>query len=318
MPPSTSSSRLVVEQCTCLGTGLANDKCILRHIIIGHSDQDSLRTTSQAFLECLDRLNHHDRLYSTCKEIINTCLAAILAKNCQSEVAMWDESSWRYGNIDLQKISMVESQTPDTLDEAVHLPSTDFSLMPQPSALQGIYCQLRGQGHGLLSQESIGVAGTPAEGTDLSLDQLFPGMVSYIRGLPFTYHVRLDILLSGTSGCVSDKLGVQPFHPPPPQHGVCSEGRSLYGSSTSQRQELHASVAPGELSYEFTDSSQEKVKCTWPRCSRVIRKDNYTRHVNETHLKRVDAVCAHCERTFSRKYTKKKHEFTCHSRSKSL
>jgi len=244
MPPSISSSRLVVEQCTCLKTSLANDRCILHHSTIGHSDQDTLRTTSQAFLECLDRHDHHGRLYSTCKEIISTCLAAILTNNYQSEVAMWDEGPWKYGNIGLREISVVESETPDTLDEAIHLPSTDFSLMSQPSAPQDICCQLRGQGYGLLLQESVGVTSTPAEGTDPPLD----------------LHVRLDFLLFGT------------------QHDACSEGQTLYGSSTNQHQELHVPVAPGELSYEFTDGGQDKVKCTWPRCSRLIRKDNVKGH----------------------------------------
>jgi hypothetical protein len=117
--------------------------------------------------------------------------------------------------------------------------------------------------------------------------------------------VRLDFLPFGTSSSVTDEVGVQPFHLSAPQHGTYSEGQTLSGPSTSRYQESHIPVV---------QDSQESVKCTWPGCSRVVRKDGYNRHVDETHLRKVKAVCARCGRAFSRIYMKKNHELTCRGR----
>ncbi|KAG1824478.1 uncharacterized protein BJ212DRAFT_1320453 [Suillus subaureus] len=45
----------------------------------------------------------------------------------------------------------------------------------------------------------------------------------------------------------------------------------------------------------------------WSGCSSVIRKDNYTRHVNEVHKRQFKAVCTACGKEFLRPYMKKTH-----------
>ncbi|KAJ8587744.1 hypothetical protein M405DRAFT_821047, partial [Rhizopogon salebrosus TDB-379] len=96
-------------------------------------------------------------------------------------------------------------------------------------------------------------------------------------------------------------MDAQPFdfYPSEPQHGTCPQTTS--GSSISH-QESHVPVAQGD---------QESVKCTWSGCSRVVKKGSYTRHVNETHLRKAKAVCARCGRVFLRTYTRNNHELTC-------
>ncbi|KAJ8594786.1 hypothetical protein M405DRAFT_450192 [Rhizopogon salebrosus TDB-379] len=284
VPPSTSHPKPAVEQCTSL-TGPTNDKCMLHHSsIIGHgsSDKDLLRSLSQALLECLDRHDHHDRLNSAIKRITRICLAEILVK-CQPEVALLDEDPWKYGNIDFQAISVVKSHTPVALNGAIHLPSTDIPLMSQPS-----------QEYSFLLQGSVGINDTLPEGTDPPLGQQFAGRVSRTRNLSFAYHSQLDFFHFGTSGPAA-----QSFHSSAPQHRY-SEAQTLSCPSTNRQP--HLPVA---------QSIQEKVECIWQGCSRVVRKDSYTRHVNETHLRKVKAVCARCERAFPRMYLKKNHELTC-------
>ncbi|OAX39867.1 hypothetical protein K503DRAFT_865098 [Rhizopogon vinicolor AM-OR11-026] len=61
----------------------------------------------------------------------------------------------------------------------------------------------------------------------------------------------------------------------------------------------------------FTQSCKKKVQCTWPGCSKTIRKDGRIRHVNEIHLRAVKGVCARCGREFQRTYLKRKHELAC-------
>jgi hypothetical protein len=104
----------------------------------------------------------------------------------------------------------------------------------------------------------------------------------------------------------SHEMDAQPFdfYPSTPQPGTCPEWQTLSGSSISH-QESHVPVAQGD---------QEKVKCTWSGCSRVVKKGSYTRHVNEMHLRKVKAVCARCGRAFPRTYMKKNHELTCRGR----
>ncbi|KAJ8594769.1 hypothetical protein M405DRAFT_808420 [Rhizopogon salebrosus TDB-379] len=99
-------------------------------------------------------------------------------------------------------------------------------------------------------------------------------------------------------------MDAQPFnfYPSTPQHGTYSEWQTLSDSSASY-QESHIPVAQGD---------QEKVKCTWSGCLRVVKKNSYTRHVDEIHLRKVKALCARCGRAFPRMYMKKNHELTCH------
>ncbi|KAG1728720.1 uncharacterized protein EDB91DRAFT_1253317 [Suillus paluster] len=73
---------------------------------------------------------------------------------------------------------------------------------------------------------------------------------------------------------------------------------------------LPGMYSEGQTSSDSSDSvhtSQGKVKCTWPGCSRFLKKDNHTRHMNETHLRKVKAVCASCGKGFPRSYMKKEH-----------
>ncbi|OJA18305.1 hypothetical protein AZE42_07736 [Rhizopogon vesiculosus] len=162
--PSTSSSQPIVERYTCL----INDRGMMGSTLgHAHNDQDSLTSTSQAFLECLDRHGHHGRLNSAYERIIRICLAGILA-NRRSEATMLNEGPWEYHNTDLQTTSGVKPQTPVALDEAMSMSSTDFSIPPLPSTLW------HPQEYGHLSQESVGVTGTQSEETDPALGQLFP------------------------------------------------------------------------------------------------------------------------------------------------
>jgi hypothetical protein len=179
-PSSISSSQPVVEQ----SASLTNDRCMLYHSTIGHehSGQGSLRSTAQAFLDCLDRHDHHDRLNTAIEGITRMCLAEILA-NCQPEAAMWNEGPWKYGNIDLQVVSGIKPQTPVALN---HVPSTNFTPMSQSSTFQHLQGQLPGQEYGLLSQESVRVTSILPEGTD---PPLFPGRISHIHRTFLAYHV---------------------------------------------------------------------------------------------------------------------------------
>jgi hypothetical protein len=250
---------------------------------------DSLISTSQSFLECLDRHDHHCIPNSTYKGIIRICLAEILA-NCQSEVAMRHEDPRKYNIADLQATSRGMLQTPNG---AAHPSSTDFTHLSQQLVPQHLRGQSPGQENEFLSRESVRITSTRLEGTDPPLSQYFPGTPSYIRSLSFTYHMRLDF---------TSELGVEPSSS---QHGTCSEGQALSGTSTSFHQELREPVV---------QCDQEKVKCTWPGCPSVVVKNGYTRHVNETHLRKVKAVCARCEKTFPRTYMRKNHERTCRGR----
>lgn len=295
-PSSTSSFQPVVERCTI------NDRCMLNHSTLehGHSNQDSLRSTAQAFLECLDRHDHHSRLNSAIDRITRICLAEILA-SCQPEV----EDPLKYSNIDLQAISGVKLQTPVAHNEVIHPSSTDPPLLPQLSALQHLQGQLPGQGSGFLSQGSVGVTSTLPEGINPPPEQRFPGRVSCINRLSFVYHVRLDFFPFGTSYPVSYEPSARPLHSSVHHYSTYAEGQAFSGPSTSHHQEPHLHVTRG---------SQEKVKCGWTGCSSVIKKDSLTRHVTEIHLRKVKHTCDRCGRAFMRTYDKKNHEPTCRGR----
>ncbi|KAG1728711.1 uncharacterized protein EDB91DRAFT_1085956 [Suillus paluster] len=82
-------------------------------------------------------------------------------------------------------------------------------------------------------------------------------------------------------------------NPSLPQDDTYSEGQTLADSS--------------KLLLPSAQSSQEKVMCSWPGCSRLIKKENRTRHVNEMHWRKVKAVCAGCGKEFARPYMKRDH-----------
>ncbi|KAG2743310.1 hypothetical protein P692DRAFT_20747927, partial [Suillus brevipes Sb2] len=85
-----------------------------------------------------------------------------------------------------------------------------------------------------------------------------------------------------------------------PQHGTYSEGETFPGASSRLKQQLPLPIEQG---------SQDEVQCTWPGCSKLVKKASRTRHVNETHLRMVKTVCASCGKGFARSYMKKYH--TC-------
>ncbi|KAJ8580372.1 kinase-like protein [Rhizopogon salebrosus TDB-379] len=89
-----------------------------------------------------------------------------------------------------------------------------------------------------LTQASIRVTNTLLEGTYPSLDQHFTDF-------------------SDTSGSIRSELGTQPFDLLP-QHGTFSEGQTSSGSLTPNLSVLSA--------------HRERVQCTWPGCSVVIKK----------------------------------------------
>ncbi|KAG2066355.1 hypothetical protein BDR04DRAFT_1106777 [Suillus decipiens] len=115
--------------------------------------------------------------------------------------------------------------------------------------------------------------------------------------------VQPALLLSDASGFISYKLGVPDFLPENDVYSN-SDGKTLPESS-ARHDQPHFSITQG---------SQEKVKCTWPGCSRAVKKDNLTRHVNEMHHRKVKAICTGCRKGFVRPYMLKGH--VCQAKSR--
>ncbi|KAG1722329.1 uncharacterized protein EDB91DRAFT_214341 [Suillus paluster] len=80
----------------------------------------------------------------------------------------------------------------------------------------------------------------------------------------------------------------QPF---PPQHSKYPGGRPCL---TPQNRSIPKRRAA-------------KTKQCAPGCSRLVKKENRTCHVNEIHRRKVKAVCADCGKGFTRSYMKKDH-----------
>lgn len=132
--------------------------------------------------------------------------------------------------------------------------------------------------YGSLLQPSVGVISSPPEGADL--------------------HEKIEPLLPSASGSVSYELGTQPFQKFLPEDDTCSEGQTLSDPSVRHHQQLCLPVVQDD---------EDKVRCMWSGCSSVIKKDNYTRHVNEVHKRQFKAVCTICRKEFLRPYMKKTH-----------
>ncbi|KAG1763385.1 hypothetical protein EDD22DRAFT_969439 [Suillus occidentalis] len=96
-------------------------------------------------------------------------------------------------------------------------------------------------------------------------------------------------------GVVSYEFGVAEF---PPNYGTYSDAEMLPESSARHDQQPRFSIEQG---------GQDKVKCTWPGCSKSVKKENLTRHVNEVHRRKVKAVCTRCKKGFSRPYMLRDH-----------
>lgn len=277
--PSTSS-RLNVEQCTSL-----TSDGYLHHRTSGcaTSDQESTTSTLHSYLKLLDQ--HCDKLNNTYKEIleIRTCIAEILAKS-QSEVATGNSGAWGRSN-DLSfgdeplNIASVAHNELDANSFLSTPPNLGHSLLPQP--LLFLNGQPSTQEYGSLAPPSVGVGNTLPKGTD-----------------PTVYQVSQRSLLTGASGSISCELGTQPFQKFLPEDDTCSEEQTLSGPSVGH---YHRQYLP------IVRDGEDKVKCMWPGCSGVIRKDSYTRHVNEVHKRLIKAICATCGKKFLRPYMKKTH-----------
>ncbi|KAJ8585808.1 hypothetical protein M405DRAFT_844294 [Rhizopogon salebrosus TDB-379] len=237
--PSLSSLRLdVAERCV--------DSIDDVH---ASSDQDSTRSTLQAFLAFVDQDRHHGRVYNAYKEIVRTCIRGMLA-NCRSVAPMADEDI-RDSNTDLQEI-MAFKHSQSQLSDPAYEP--------------------RFQGSANALTEGSG---------------------------PFRQHPP-DLSFSHTSesSSASYELDTQPFEISVLEMGTYSEAQTLPGSSAGRHQQLLLPVV---------QAGQEKLRCTWPGCLSVIKKDSHARHMNECHLGKVVGVCTGCGREFSRMYMKKDH-----------
>ncbi|KIK43052.1 hypothetical protein CY34DRAFT_106594 [Suillus luteus UH-Slu-Lm8-n1] len=234
---------------------------------------------------CLKLLNQHcDRLNNTYKEIleIRTCIAEILAKS-QSEVAIGNTGAWGRSS-DLSFGDEPLTIAPTALNEfdansfLSTPPNLGHSLLPQP--LLFLNGQPSAQEYGSLAPSSVGVGNTLPEGTD-----------------PTVYQVSQQSLLTGASGSVSFELGTQSFQKFLAEDDT-SEEQTLSGPSVGY---YHRQCLP------IVRDGEDKVKCMWSGCSGIIRKDSYTRHVNEVHKRLIKAICTTCGKKFPRPYMKKTH-----------
>jgi hypothetical protein len=89
-----------------------------------------------------------------------------------------------------------------------------------------------------------------------------------------------------------------------PEMGTSSDAQPLSDFSASRHDQLRLPIVQG---------GEEKVRCTWPGCSSVVKRDSHARHVNECHLRKVRDVCTDCGKGFVRLYMKKNH--LCHGPS---
>ncbi|KAG2139079.1 uncharacterized protein EDB93DRAFT_1164024 [Suillus bovinus] len=236
-------------------------------------DQDSMRSNLQSCLKYLDRV--HDTMNCVHQEVleIRTRITELLL-TCQSEITMGGEGTLD-SSMDFQAISDDEPQTvmPLAHDELNVVPPSlalpKLSISEEPLAFQGQFVDLK--------YDPLGLTRTLSEGLrDSKLPQ--------------------DLLLSGTSGIVSHGLDVPVLLP---EYDIYSAAKTLSESSTSQdKRHVPRSIAQG---------SQDRVNCSWPGCSRAVRKDNLTRHVNEMHRRKVKATCTGCGKGFARPYMLNEH-----------
>ncbi|KAG0701093.1 hypothetical protein DFH29DRAFT_585166 [Suillus ampliporus] len=223
---------------------------------------------SMSLQSCIECLDRlHDKIDRVYKEMLELRTRITELASWQSGVAVVDSGTWNSSG-DLQTFVDDEHNAIPPL-----LTPPDLSRLPEPL---GCYGQPSDLEYGPL--EYLGVNITLPEGVDSLVDQL-----------------HQDLLLRGTSGFASNEPGVQPFQP---QYSTSSEGQTLSDSSVRRDQKLPLPTVQGR---------QEKVRCTQPGCSRVVRKDGLTRHVNQTHLRKVKSVCASCGKGFTRRYMERDH-----------
>ncbi|KAG2112742.1 hypothetical protein BD769DRAFT_56606 [Suillus cothurnatus] len=236
---------------------------------LGHvSDRNVMKTILQSCLKCLDR--HNDKIINISSEMleIRTCFMELL-DNVQAEATVIDSATGDYSAY-LQETFSDEPQNIATV-----APDEPNAMSPPLTVLDVLDLPQPLANDGLLDQgygssRSVGVMGSLPEDTNPMIFQRSPDCVNY-------------------------ELGEQTFVP---QHGPRSEGETLPGSS---------SRLDPQSSLPTVQGNQDKVKCTWPGCSKFVKKWSRTRHVNETHLQKVRAVCESCGRGFTRLYMKKDH-----------
>lgn len=91
---------------------------------------------------------------------------------------------------------------------------------------------------------------------------------------------------------------IEPLLPGASKDDICSEEQTISGPSVRHCHRLYLPIV---------QDGEDKVKCMWSGCSSVIKKDNYTRHVNEVHKRQIKAICTACGKKFPRPYMKKTH-----------
>jgi uncharacterized C2H2 Zn-finger protein len=265
------------------------------------SDQESTTSTLHSYLKLLDQ--HCDRLNNTYKEIleIRTCIAEILAKS-QSEVATGNSGAWGRSNdlsfgdepLNIASVALNELDANSFLSTP---PNLGHSLLPQP--LLFLNGQPSTQEYGSLAPPSVGVGNTLPKGTDPTVYQVSQRKFTAFATFQLcSLHEIIGPLLTGASGSVSYELGTQPFQKFLPEDDTHSEEQTLSGPSVGH---YHRQYLP------IVRDGEDKVKCMWSGCSGVIRKDSYTRHVNEIHKRLIKAICATCGKKFLRPYMKKTH-----------
>ncbi|KAG1851795.1 hypothetical protein C8R48DRAFT_676382 [Suillus tomentosus] len=239
-------------------------------------DQDSTRSSLKSCLECLDRV--HDRMDCVYKEFLEIrARITELLITVQSEITTVGGEGTLDSDMDSRAIVNDEPQiiVPLAFNElnAVLplLTPQEFSVLAEPPAFQGQF-------------------------SDLKYGPLGFGTSTLPEGLSIGT-IPQNLLPDGSPGVVSYGLGVLGGLP---QYDTYSGGKTLSESSTSHDQQPCLPIAQDSLSHY-------KVKCIWPECSRAVKKDNLTRHVNEVHRRKVKAVCIGCGKKFARPYMLRDH-----------
>ncbi|KAG1728714.1 uncharacterized protein EDB91DRAFT_1349992 [Suillus paluster] len=295
-------------------------------------DQVSMRAALQSCLEYLDRIDCAHRE-------IRTRFTELLA-NCQSEVTM-EDSGARGGAADIRAEVWPWAITPEQLKFYRHRSDLEREYRPLRSVrvagtlsegVDPLVGQLpqpvrRDQQRSvteLLARDQEEIAmGTRDSPTDLqaivddgpqtitpeslefrewlSVPEYGPlGSVGATNALPdggdsLVGQLPQDPLLCDTSSSVRYQSGAQPSLP---QYGAYPEAQTLPDPPVRRDQQPLPHIVQG---------SHNKVRCTQLRCTKVVRKDGLTRHINEVHRRKVKAVCAGCGKAFTRPYMKKDH-----------
>ncbi|KAG1800488.1 hypothetical protein EV424DRAFT_1545725 [Suillus variegatus] len=227
------------------------------------TDQDSMRSSLQSRLEHLYRV--YDRVDCVYKEIQELRAELVI---CQSHVAMEDESTLD-NSVDFQ--AMIYDSDPQTimplaLDElnavSPSLTPPDLFVLAESQAFQGQPSNLE--------YGPLGFTSTLPEGLPIS-------------------RLPQDLLTSG-----SDRLDAPDFLP---QYDTYFDEKTTSESESSANRDQQPC-----LPIQVAQAGKDRVKCTWSGCSRTLKKDSLTRHVNEMHRRKVKAVCDGCGRGFARPY----------------